>query len=148
MKRIIVLCLSAFCLSSGLAQSPTGHWEHFNNEGEQVVITFGKNQEYTITIPNRDLGAIDLIDGVPYPTALKYKINNKVRPATIDIISVNSGQVIKGIIQINEEGTLQMQLNEKPGGSYPEKFDPKAANFYRLQKIDAPPKPENKNSVL
>lgn len=71
-----------------------------------------------------------------------------MKPATIDLISTNSNQVIKGILQINEDGTLQLQINDKPGGSYPKKFETNAPNFYHLRKTEAIPKTENNNAVL
>lgn len=61
MKLLFKLGLVIVCLSNGWTQSPEGNWEHINNEGERVIITFGNDQGYSISIPNRELGAIDRI---------------------------------------------------------------------------------------
>lgn len=132
-----LLILTIIFLNSLLSfgQDYIGKWEHLNNEKENVIIEFGKNAEYIISIPNRHLGAIERQESNNLPTILKYKIDFSSSPAKIDVTSKISGSTIHGIIDIIDSETIQIQINPIPNGIRPTKFDPSSENYVKCRKL-------------
>lgn len=145
MKGKILLLINAFVLFSSIlsiGQVYIGKWQHFNNEKQSVIIEFGNNANYLISIPNKHLEAIERKEGDDLYTKLKYKIDLSTSPATVDIISELSGITLYGIIDFIDNETIQIQMNKIPNGSRPTKFDPDSPEFVRCKKVPVNSEPD------
>lgn len=140
MKGKILLLINAFVLFSSIlsiGQVYIGKWQHLNNEKQSVIIEFGNNANYLISIPNKHLGAIERKEGNNLYTNLKYKIDLSTSPATIDIISELSGITLYGIIDFIDNETIQIQVNQIPNGNRPTRFDPDSPEYAKCKRLPA-----------
>ena len=141
--RILLMIGLLFQCNQAISQLYIGKWEHINNENEKVIIEFMNNSEYKISIPKRNIVAIERQDGLKIDTNLKYTIDSSTKPAKIDIVSGSSGKILRGIIEFIDAGTIQMQINPIPNGERPQKFIPDSENYIKGTRTFESTKTEN-----
>jgi len=138
MQKTILLAVSLVLFLNSFSQKITGYWEYYNEDNEKVTIYLGNENKYKLFINGKDLDGIERINGESIPANYNYKINFQANPNTIDITSRSTKTITKGIIQLNKDGTLQIQFNPIYGGDYPRKFDPNSPKYILLKKSSIP----------
>ncbi len=125
----LYLCFPVF------GQEYSGNWEYVNKENEKVTIELKKSGEYNVKIPGRNFRKVIRKNERSIPTELHYEIDESVTPPGIDIITNDPDIRLKGIIEMLDENTLQIQMNRIPNGLRPATFNPDSPNYIKCKKV-------------
>ncbi|MBW8323712.1 MAG: hypothetical protein K0M50_03005 [Prolixibacteraceae bacterium] len=134
--RTIITIVFNFLILSSIGQNFIGKWTYQNQAKKEVIIEFDSNSEYRISIDSQTYKSVESSDKLLKKTKLTYKITGKRKPYKIDIISDYSNVTVRGIIQLINDNTIQLQINPNSCGERPEKFDKNSIDYVEATRID------------